>query len=111
MKASLATAALALMLAAAALAVVLVPAPAHAATPVELNVRQDIDNASRNRVASARLQAMLADNGIERGAVDSIGGTSANDCTTQIGNTQGGGSLLDPSPEIIIVGDITNVCL
>ena len=109
MKASLA-AALALTLAAAALVLALAPVPARAAKPIELNVRTDVDNASRNRVASARLQAMLTDNRLD-GASDLVGATSENDCTTQIGNTQDGGSLLDRSPEIIIVGSVINVCL
>ena len=83
-------------------------APVAAAEPVELNVRHGIDNASRNRIASARLRAMLAD---ERagGGIPGIGSRDAGDCSTHVGNDESD-SPLDQGAPVIVVGDIINVC-
>lgn len=82
---------------------------ALAAKPVELNQRQGINNTSQNRVTSARLEAMLVDKAVKR-SLDGIGGRSSDDCSTQIGNQSGGGSLLDRGTPVIVVGDVINVC-
>jgi len=79
----------------------------HAATP-ELNSRQGIDNASRNRIASVRLQALLVEQSTE-GMVSNAQQRSQG-CNTEIGNSDNGGSLLDRDRSVIVVGDIINVC-
>lgn len=81
---------------------------ANAATPVELNSRQGIDNATRNRISSVVLEAMLVEGAV--GGTVSRAQQRSSGCSTEIGNRDSSGSLLDRDQSVIVVGDVINVC-
>lgn len=74
----------------------------------EINVRQNIGNGSMNKIAGARLQGMFAD--APKETVESTKEFGRNGCVTSIGSQQSGSSLLDQPQDVVINGDITNVC-
>ena len=74
----------------------------------EMNARQTIDNASMNKIVGARLRGMLAGETAKRG----IGEAGAPDsgCNTSIGSSDSSSPLDGGVQEIIIIGDIINIC-
>ena len=74
----------------------------------EMNVRESLNNSSKNKIISARLIGLVG------GKTDltKIGaiGQSENTCNTTIGNTDGGSSLTGETRDIIVVGDVINIC-
>lgn len=81
---------------------------ANAGTGTELNVRQNIGNQSMNKVASARLRGMFAEGPTE--TVKSTKEFGKRGCVTSIGNQQSGSSLMGQPRDVLITGDVTNVC-
>lgn len=86
-----------------------VVAPESVDASQQLNVRQNIGNSSMNKIASARLQGMFA--GKTEKTVKSTKEFGRRGCTTSIGNQQAGSSLIGQPRDVIISGDVTNVCL
>ena len=71
----------------------------------EINMRQHVDNESMNKVADARLRGMLAGQNTGKGR-----GTGRRDCITQIGNQNANQSLIGSEQDVIVIGDVINVC-
>lgn len=71
----------------------------------EINVRKHVDNQSQNKVLEARLRGMLGGGAQGKGPA-----TGDRDCITQIGNQNADQSLIGSSQDVIIVGDVINVC-
>lgn len=74
----------------------------------EMNIRQTIDNPSMNKILGARLRGMLAGEAAKRGIGEA--GVSDSSCNTSIGSSDSSSPLDDGVTEIIIIGDIINIC-
>lgn len=81
----------------------------HAGNGFELNVRQNIGNSSMNKISSARLQGMFAQK--PEKTVESNKEFGRRGCVTSIASQQDGSNLMGAPTDVIITGDITNVCL
>jgi len=78
---------------------------ANASKYDEINPRQHVDNESMNKVAAARLQGMLAG---KNAGQDPVAGDR--DCSTKIGNQNASQSLIGSEQNVIVIGDVINVC-
>jgi hypothetical protein len=81
---------------------------AASANATELNIRQNISNGSMNKVASARLQGIFAS--APKTQVEENRQFGRRGCVTEVGSRSSGSSLLGQPKDIVINGDITNVC-
>ena len=76
---------------------------------IQLNVRQNIGNSSMNKISSARLQGIFSEK--PKKTVESNKQFGRRGCVTSIASQQSGTSLMDRPRDVVINGDITNVCL
>jgi len=90
------------------IAAVVLSEPLLADNPETMNERQHIDNRIRNKIANARLRGMMA--GIQARAEINDGIGEESDCVTQIGNYSLDSGSRPSEQDIIILGDVINVC-
>lgn len=68
-----------------------------------------MDNQIRNKIANARLRGMLAGAGAKN-QVDTVINGEGSKCVTQIGNLDLDSGSRPNNQDIIILGDVINVC-
>jgi len=78
------------------------------AGPSEMNVRSGIGNVNMNKVTDARLEGLLE----ELESQPELGqlGTPENGCNTIIGHQGKGGLAAGVDQDVIILGDVINLC-
>jgi len=92
---------------------VIYSSPSFAEKPEEMNLRSHMDPKIRNKISNARLRGMLARERVETEYQDVIGngkGGKDSPCSTNIGNHSLNNIGSPTRQDIIILGDIINLC-